>query len=82
MWKRIFAGVMTLVLILGFAPGISVPAEAKTAVFGGLGVKDTDPATVNNWKNVIPNLDTTYAGGVWTDKSVFFIGGGLLCRHR
>ena len=70
-WKRIFAGVLTLVLILGLVPGFSVPTEARTAVFGGLGVKDTDPATVNNWKNVIPTLDTEYAGGVWTDKSVF-----------
>ena len=70
-WKRVFAGVMTLVLILGLVPGFSVPTEARTADFEELGVKDTDPATVNNWKNVIPTLDTEYAGGVWTDKSVF-----------
>ena len=70
-WKKIFAGLLALALVLGNLSGISMPADARTVVFGGLGVKDTDPATVNNWKNVILNLDTLYAGGVWTDKSVF-----------
>lgn len=70
-WKKIFAGMLALVLVLGNLSGIAVPADARTAVFGGLGIKDADPATVNNWKNVIKNLDTSYAGGVWTDKSVF-----------
>lgn len=70
-WKKIFAGALALVLVLSNFSGTIVPVSARTAVFGGMGVKDADPATVNNWKTVIPELDTTYAGGVWTDKSVF-----------
>ncbi len=70
-WKKVCAGTLAVLLVLGNLSGISIPASARTAVFGGLGVKEADPATVNNWKAVYDGLNTSYAGGVWTDKSVF-----------
>lgn len=75
-WKRGFAALLAVVLLLGNFPGITVPASAETVVYGGLGTKTADGATVNNWKNYIGqkpdgSYDTSLAGGVWTDKSVF-----------
>ena len=70
-WRNALAFLLALVLVLGNLSGIRLPAQAATTVYGGLGVKQTDPATVNNWKNYIGQLDTSMAGGVWTDKSVF-----------
>ncbi|MBQ9968623.1 MAG: VWA domain-containing protein [Oscillospiraceae bacterium] len=70
-WKKYIALMLALIMALGGLSGVTVPVGARTAVFGGLGIKDTDPPTVNEWKNVIVDLDTSYAGGVWTDKSVF-----------
>lgn len=70
-WKRVCAGALAALLMIGNLSGVPTPVHAETVVFGGLGVKEADPATVNNWKTLYDGLDTSYAGGVWTDKSVF-----------
>ena len=75
-FKRGFAALLALILVLGNLSGVTAPVNAETAVYGGLGTKVADAPTVNNWKNYMgQNPDGTYdtelAGGVWTDKSVF-----------
>lgn len=70
-WKRFCAGALAALLMLGNLSGVPASVRAETVVFGGLGVKEADPATVNNWKDFYGGLDTSLAGGVWTDKSVF-----------
>ena len=69
--KRVSAVLLAVVLMLGNLSGVTIPVGAETAVFGGLGVKQADPATVNDWEKFYSGLDTSSAGGVWTDKSVF-----------
>ena len=69
--KRVCAIALVLVLTLGNLSGITLPVSAQTVVFGGLGSKTADPATVNGWKEFYGGMDTSYAGGAWSDKSVF-----------
>ncbi len=60
-----FLAVAVLVIGIPFATFADEVPPSYTAI--------TDPATVNNWKAFFgPNkADTTSAGAVWTDKSVF-----------
>ncbi len=69
-WKKCCAALLALVLMLGNLSG-AVPVGAVTPVYGGMGTKVADDATVNNWKAYMGSPDTSLAGGVWTDKSVF-----------
>ena len=63
---------MALVLVLGMVPATGVTAAAETAPVT-LGDRVADNNTMNNWQNYFgPNvMSTEFAGGVWTDKSVF-----------
>ncbi len=69
--KRMLALLLCLAMVAAYLPRLAMDAKAATMVFGGLGEKKTDPATVNNWKNYIGRPNTFLAGSVWTDKSVF-----------
>lgn len=69
-WKKSCALLLALVLTLGNLSGV-IPASAETVVYGGLGTKVADDPSVNNWKEYMGSPDTSLAGGVWTDKSVF-----------
>jgi len=79
--KRIVAGIMSA-LVLVSNTGISAfAAEQSRAVPNGSGyVSIADPSTMDVWKNYFSTgndatnqklLSTEFAGGVWTDKSVF-----------
>lgn len=79
--KRIIAGIMSA-LILVTNTGLSAfAAEQNRAVPNGNGYESVaDPSTMDVWKNYFSTgedaanqklLSTEFAGGVWTDKSVF-----------
>lgn len=69
--QKVLSIFLCIVLVMACLPGTVFQVKAATNVYGGLGVKETDPSTVNNWKDYIGRLDTSLAGNVWTDKSVF-----------
>ena len=81
MMRRGLALLLTLIMVIGMAPNITLSAEAAGAA--GLTVVDkiNDPETLNNWRDyyganaLMPDgtrgISTWKAGGVWTDKSVF-----------
>ncbi len=81
-WKRALSLLLALVLVASYLPIMhrATAANATTGsvgdAFGQTGNKFADPHTLNNWKEFFNiddpnNLNTAYAGGVWTDKSVF-----------
>lgn len=75
--KKLLSFLLALVLVASYLP-VARHASAATVgdAYGETGNKLTDRASVNEWKTFFNiadpnNLDTDYAGGVWTDKSVF-----------
>ena len=72
---------MMLITGLPFAASAADPAVGSYAnAYGGTGNKIADPGTLNDWKLFFgpDKKDTTYAGSVWTDKSVFNTVGEYL----
>ncbi|MBE7001872.1 MAG: hypothetical protein E7421_04120 [Ruminococcaceae bacterium] len=79
--KRLTALLMTVALMIGLMPTITLPAAAAT--LPGLTVSDkiADHASFDNWKDyygtnsLLPDgtrgISTWKAGGVWTNKSVY-----------
>ena len=68
-FKRILSVFLTVVMVFSMIPSFVFNASAANSSFK----KATDPSTVNDWKVFFgPNAtNTTWAGGVWSDKSVF-----------
>lgn len=66
--KRLLAVVICIAMIAAYLPGMALPAAAAVAED-----KTVDPSTMDDWQAYYgPDvLSTEYAGGVWTDKSVF-----------
>lgn len=66
--KRLLAIILCIAMVAAYFPGMALTTAA--AQIGG---KQTDPATINRWKELFgeSSITTEYAGGVWTDKSVF-----------
>ena len=69
--KKACALLLVLVMVLGYIPSGVLTVRAEDAAHNNLAVKVADPDTVNAWKNQFSANRTEYAGGVWTDKSVF-----------
>ena len=76
--KKTLSLVLCLVMLLGDFTGLMATAwgltvEETDLAESSYAEKDSDPATVNDWKNYFgPNVkNTANAGLVWTDKSVF-----------
>lgn len=63
--QRVLAFILSIVLVLGV-----IPITAKADNSNGNG-KVTDPSTLHDWENYFTEDSTEFAGGVWTDKSVF-----------
>ncbi len=66
--KKVISILLCLVLMISYIP--------TSVLFSKADIEDTkitDPSTMNDWKVLFgPDaLSTEYAGGVWTDKSVF-----------
>ena len=68
--QRITSIVICLALVLSYLPFMASAQAVDDASYYNRVVDDN---TMNNWTKYfdINNLDTTNAGGVWTDKSVF-----------
>ncbi len=66
--KRLLAFILSIAMVIAYFPGVALTASA--ADYSG---KEADPATINRWKALFGEdlITTEYAGGVWTDKSVF-----------
>ncbi len=66
---------MMLLTSLPFAAGAAAATlpPGYASVYGGTDNKIADPGTLNDWKDFFgPDVkDTTFAGSVWSDKSVF-----------
>lgn len=80
--QKLWAVVLTLVMVIGMLPNITMPATAASEQASlTVSNKIADPETLNNWEayygdaSTLPNgrtgVSTWKAGGVWTDKSVF-----------
>lgn len=63
--KRLLAMLLCIIMVAAMLPTV---IQAKTE-----GNRTVDPSTADSWKDMFgtAKLDTEYAGGVWTDKSVF-----------
>ena len=78
--KRIFSLLLCLALIASCLPATLLTASAEPNIAALEATRVTDPSTIDQWKQYFgtqtnhPNgvtLSTEFAGGVWTDKSVF-----------
>lgn len=74
--RALLACVLTLMMVVATVPSSFFVAKAEAAATSE---KTTDSSTVNEWQEYFTNddLGTEYAGGVWTDKSVFNSGSDL-----
>lgn len=71
LFQKLTAMLLSIVLVLGMVPtGLAAATDAAPAVFSD---RVADNNTMNGWQDFFgPNvLSTEFAGGVWTDKSVF-----------
>lgn len=66
--KRLLAMLLCIAMVAAYLPGMALTASAAEQVN-----KVADPATLDGWEKFFgPDvLNTEFAGGVWTDKSVF-----------
>lgn len=66
---RLLSVFLCIALIMTCLPLSVMSAEVANENF----IRKVDESTMDNWKKYfdLDNLDTTNAGGVWTDKSVF-----------
>ena len=74
--QKVWAVVLTLVMVLGMVPPMTVTAVGADAV-----TRVADPSTLNEYQELFltpdaigVELTTENAGGIWTDKSVFSAG--------
>lgn len=78
-FQKLTSVLLSVMLVVGMLPGVSLPAAAAdeaeqtgSAELATAG-RVSDPSTMNEWEDYFgPDmLSTEFAGGVWTDKSVF-----------
>lgn len=65
---RLLALALTVIMVLNTMPAVTLTANAAVSD------KVTDYSTINEWQDYFLSGNTEYAGGVWTDKSVFKSG--------
>ena len=66
-WKaRVLSFAMALLMVLSVVPVQALQARAVTDAS-----RTADASTIDGWKTFFAADNTEYAGGVWTDKSVF-----------
>jgi len=62
--QKFMSVLVAMTILFGALPIVAYAAESiSTSV--------ADPATVEDWKNWFPENNTRYAGGIYTDKSVY-----------
>jgi len=71
-YQRLLSLLLCLALIFGCIP-MTAAAETARVVPAAVTNRVADPGTMNGWETYFgPNvMSTEFAGGVWTDKSVF-----------
>lgn len=79
--KKLISIMLSIILVVSYLPtsfivGAAGTSASVTNAYNGVNNKIADPWTLDNWKQFFPHdaqgdFDTHYAGGVWTDKSVF-----------
>ena len=70
LFKKVVSVVLTMALLLSYLPFAAVTVNAAdTSVYNRV----ADKSTMDGWKDYFgpTQMHTQYAGGVWTDKSVF-----------
>ena len=77
--KRPLCFLLSLVMIAGLYPfSILTAASATPTPFSAMGeTKTADPSTMNDYIKYFNDTTTEYAGGVWTDKSVFTVASAF-----
>ncbi len=71
--KKILSVLVCFTLVMSYVPTLSLNVTAADPTLNILsGSKKADPSTIN-WETYfgLSKMDTEFAGGVWTDKSVF-----------
>lgn len=68
---KIVSLALTFMLVVTMIPTSAFVSTASAATVED---KVSDYSTINEWQDYFLNGDTEYAGGVWTDKSVFKSG--------
>lgn len=69
-YKKVISVLLTLAMLISYLPFAAITAmAAENPAYS----KVVDKSTMDSWKNYFgpDKMDTTNAGGVWTDKSVF-----------
>lgn len=71
--QKIWALVLTLVMVIGLLPKFTVPATAAAADVLGAAATVADPGTADGWESIMGTAadGSRYAGRVWVDKSVY-----------
>ena len=62
--QKFMSVLVAMTILFGALPIVAYAAES-------LSTSVADPATVEDWKNWFPENNTRYAGGIYTDKSVY-----------
>lgn len=63
-FQKFLALMLSIAMVVGAVPVTSMAAEGVTE-------KVADTSTIDGWENYFTEGSTEFAGGVWTDKSVF-----------
>lgn len=75
--RKVLAGIVSVCVLLSNVNITAFAAEPRNVSLGSY-ITESDPSTMDDWKNFFANgvngdkaISTEFAGGVWTDKSVF-----------
>lgn len=65
---RLIAGLLAIAMLI-----VAVPVMGLSSIAPNTETRVSDPSTMDHWKQYFGSqvLDTSNAGGIWTDKSVF-----------
>ena len=82
--QKIWALILTLVMVIGLLPKFSMPATAAAAEVLSAAVTEADPGTAANWDAIMGTAadGARYAGRVWVDKSVYEDGDVVTLNHE
>lgn len=69
--KRIISVFLALTVLLSMMSSLTLTVGASSVTTTAGNQKITDESTLNHWSDLFKDNDTTNAGAIWTDKSVF-----------
>ncbi len=68
-FKKALAMLVAVTVFIAAMPAVMLPAAASSGIV--YGDKRADLSTMDSWQTLFPEGNTTQAGRIWTDKSVF-----------